>query len=71
MSWVQVGHHVVNFFHLVGVSVSTRQLTGCGSECCLLALEQELNVLDYALNEDVVIVWFPLTVLCFCMFSLL
>ena len=36
-----------------------------------LALEQELKVLDYAFSEDVVIVWFPLTVLCFCMFSLL
>ncbi|CAI9159853.1 unnamed protein product [Rangifer tarandus platyrhynchus] len=60
MSWVEAGHHVVNFFHLVGVSVSTRQLTGRGSECCLLAVEQELKVLDYALNEDVVIVWSPL-----------
>ena len=29
---LQLGHHVVNFFHLVGVSVSTRQLTGYGSE---------------------------------------
>ena len=26
------GHYVVNFFHLVGVSVSIRQLTGDGSE---------------------------------------
>ena len=38
MSWLQSGHHVVNFFHLVGVlsvdtqKVSTRQLTGYGSE---------------------------------------
>ena len=32
MSWLQSGHHVVNFFHLVGVTVSTRQLTGYGSE---------------------------------------
>ena len=22
--WVQSGHHIVNFFHLVGISVSTR-----------------------------------------------
>ena len=32
MSWLQSGHHVVNFFHLVGVSVSTKQLKGYGSE---------------------------------------
>ena len=32
MSWLQSGHHVLNFFHLVGVSVSTGQLTGYGSE---------------------------------------
>ena len=31
-SWLQCGHHVVNFFHLVGVSVSVRQLTGYGPE---------------------------------------
>ena len=28
MSWLQSGHRVVNCFHLVGVSVSIRQLTG-------------------------------------------
>ena len=32
MSWIQSGHHVVNFFYLVGVSVSKRQLTGYESE---------------------------------------
>lgn len=26
MSWVQSGHQVVNFFYLVGVSVSVKQL---------------------------------------------
>ena len=31
-SWLQSAHHVVNFFHLVGLSISTRQLTGYGSE---------------------------------------
>ena len=31
-SWLQSGHHVINFFHLVEVSVSIRQLTGYGSE---------------------------------------
>ena len=34
-SWLQCGHHVVNFFHLVGVSVSVRQLTGYGPEIYL------------------------------------
>ena len=32
MSWLPSGHHVVHFFHLAGVSVSIRQLTGYGSE---------------------------------------
>ena len=32
MSWLQSSHHAANFFHLVGVSVSVRQLTRCGSE---------------------------------------
>ena len=32
MSWLQSGHHVVNFFHLVDVSVSAKQLTGYDSE---------------------------------------
>lgn len=72
MSWVPSGHHLVNFFHLVGISISTRQLTGHGSEYCLLAIEKELKELDYALNEYVITVWSPLTVLlCFCTFSLL
>ena len=31
-SWLQSGHHAVNFFCPVWVLVSTRQLTGCGSE---------------------------------------
>ena len=32
MLWLQYGHHVVNFFHLLGVPVATRQFTGYGSE---------------------------------------
>ena len=32
MLWLQSGHRVVNFFHLVGVSVTVRQPTGYGSE---------------------------------------
>ena len=39
MSWLKSGHHVVNVFHLVGVSVSTRQLTGYGPECYLCPWE--------------------------------
>ena len=35
MSWLQSGHPVINSFHLVGVLVSIRQLTGYGSECYL------------------------------------
>ena len=31
-SWLQSGHHVINFFHLVEVSVSTKWLKGYGSE---------------------------------------
>ena len=37
------GPHGVNFFHLVGVSVSTREL-----RILSLALEEELKVLDFA-----------------------
>ena len=32
MSWLQTDHLVDNFFYLVGVSVSIRQITGYGSE---------------------------------------
>ena len=32
VSWLQSGHHVVNFFLLVGVSISAKQLKGYGSE---------------------------------------
>ena len=47
MSWLQSGHHVVNFFHLLGVSVSTKQLKGHGSEYYLIALKEALKVLDF------------------------
>ena len=47
MSWLQSGHDVVNFSHLFGVSVSTKQLTGYGSELSI-ALQEELKVLDFA-----------------------
>ena len=47
MSWLQSGHHVVNFFQLVGVSVST---TAHRIQLRILsiALEEELKVLDFA-----------------------
>ena len=38
MSRLQSGHHVVKSFHLMGVSVSTGQLTGYGSEYYLQPL---------------------------------
>ena len=40
MSWLQSGHCVVKFFHLLGVSVSTTQLTGYGSEYYLKPLRR-------------------------------
>ena len=49
MSWLQFGHHVVNFFHMVGVLVSIRQPTEHGSE--YIALEKELRVPEYAYKE--------------------
>ena len=48
MSWLQFGHHVVNFFDLVGASISVRQLRGYGLKIWPMALEEELKVLDYA-----------------------
>ena len=47
MSWLQTDHLVDNFY-LVGVSVSIKQFTDYGSEYYLIALEKELNILDYA-----------------------
>ena len=47
MSWLQSGHHVVNFFHMLGVSVSTKQLKRHGSEYYLIAPKEALNVLDF------------------------
>ena len=40
MSQPQSSHHVADFFHLVGVSVSLRQLTGYGSEYYLQPLRR-------------------------------
>ena len=47
MSWLQSGHHVVNFFHSVGFSVSTEQLK-VWLRVLSIALEEELKVLDFA-----------------------
>ena len=40
MSWLQSGPHVVDFFHLMRVSVSIRQLTRCRSEYYLQILRR-------------------------------
>ena len=48
MSWLQSGHHVVNFSYVVGVLVSVRQLTGYGSDYSI-SLEKGLKVFDYTL----------------------
>ena len=46
MSWLVSGHRVVNFFHLVGVSIcETAARTRL--EMLPIALEEELEVLDY------------------------
>ena len=47
MSWLQSGHHVINFFHLMGVSVS---LTAHRIWLRVLSIapEEELKVLDFA-----------------------
>ena len=42
------GQHTVNFFQLVGVSVSAKQLKGHGLEYYLQPLREKLNVLDFA-----------------------
>ena len=47
MSRLQSGHHAVNFFHLVGVLVSIRQLTGHGSEHYLYP-SKGIKVFDYS-----------------------
>jgi len=46
MSWLQSGHHVVNFFHLVGVSVSYRTAQRIKLRILPIAVEEELKVLD-------------------------
>ena len=43
MSWLRSGHNVVNFSHVVRVSVSIRQLTGYGSEYYIV-LKKELRL---------------------------
>ena len=50
MSWLKSGHHVVSSFHLAGVSVSAKQLTGYShsSEYYLQPLKRNQKVLDFA-----------------------
>ena len=45
MSWLQSGHHVSNFFHMVGVSVSVRYIM-VQDIILSIALEKELHVLN-------------------------
>ena len=39
--------NIVNFSHLVEISVSAKQFKGHGSEYLSLVLEEELKVLDF------------------------
>ena len=48
-------HHVVNFFHVVGVSVSTRQVKGW-LRILSVALEGDLKALDLV-NDSTIIIW--------------
>ena len=68
MSWLQSGHQVVSFLHLVGVSVSTRQLIGYGS-ILSAALEEELKTVHDSLLHDKTIIWSWTAFLCFYIFS--
>ena len=69
MSWLQSGHQVVSFLHLVGVSVSTRQLIGYGS-ILSAALEEELKTVhDSLLHDKTIIIWSCTAFLCFYIFS--
>ena len=46
MSWLQSGHRVVNFFHLVRVSVPAKQLKG-HPRILSIVLEGKLKLLDF------------------------
>ena len=48
MSWLQSGHHVVNFFFLMGVSVSLKTPHIIWLRILSMALEKELKIIDYA-----------------------
>jgi len=48
MSWLQPGHHIVNFFCLKGVSVSLQTPHVIWLRIISIALEKELKILDYA-----------------------
>ena len=45
MSWLRSGHCVVNFFHLVKASVSSKQFKGCGSGHYLVPLRRNYRSL--------------------------
>ena len=48
MPWVQSGHYIVNFFHLVGVSVSIKTACRIWLRILSIAFEEEIKVLDLA-----------------------
>ena len=52
-------HHVVNFFHMVGVSVFTRQLKGW-LRILSVALKEDLKAFDLV-NDSTIIIWSCLT----------
>jgi len=66
MSWLQSGHHIVTIFHLVGVSVSIRQLRRHGSGYDLRPLRRNWRLLTI-LTDWTSIIRSPLTV-CFPLF---
>lgn len=48
MSWLQSGYHVVNFFHLEGVSSLHKTALRILLRMLPIAIEEELKTLDFA-----------------------
>ena len=48
MPWLQSGHHVVNFFHLVGGFSIYKTAQKIWLRILSIALEEKLQVLDFA-----------------------
>ena len=45
MSWLQSGHHAVNFFHLVAILVSAKQLRNMHQKLLSMSFREELKIL--------------------------